>query len=61
MMHCWIPREDGYALMDESGSVVGHLIELDKQIYTMNQKLVYGPSRWFPERESKLLERRDSA
>lgn len=47
MMYCWIPREDGYALMDESGAVVGHLINIDDKTYVKHLKSLKRPSNWF--------------
>lgn len=57
MKHCYVVREHGYALIDESGVVVGEVIDLDRQILGKNKKRLKQPSRWF---EMHVHKKRDN-
>lgn len=46
-MHCWINRNNGHALIDDSGAVVGVIVDVHNQIQPNNMKRLYGPSEWF--------------
>ena len=61
MMYCYVLSKDGYTLIDETGAVVGRLIDFDKQIYGRMVKRNREPSRWFKGHVYKILDRGDSA
>lgn len=61
MMHCWVVRDDGYALINECGGVVGRIIDLDKQIHARGIKRVRSPSGWFKLHVYKKQEGSESA
>lgn len=61
MKCCYVVREHGYALIDESGNVVGEVIDLDRQILGKNKKRLREPSRWFEIHVHKKREERESA
>jgi hypothetical protein len=60
-MYCWIDRPDGHALLDDTGAVVGVIIDFDKQIHQRKQKRLYGPSSWFKWHMHKKQESKASA
>jgi hypothetical protein len=47
MMHCYVVRDNGYALIDDTGAVVGEIIDLDRQMLGSKIKRHREPSRWF--------------
>lgn len=61
MMHCYVVREDGYALIDETGVVVGRVIDLDRQILGSKSKLCREPTRWFTWHVHKIRRKKVSA
>lgn len=61
MKHCYVVRDNGYALIDEAGNVVGEVIDLDIQTLGKKIKRLRGPSRWFEINVHKKQKERDSA
>lgn len=57
MMYCYVLSDDGYTLIDETGAVVGSLIDLDKQILGRSVKRHREPSKWFKGHVYKKLNR----
>lgn len=57
MMHCYVVRDNGYALIDDTGAVVGEIIDLDKQILGRSVKRHREPSKWFKGHVYKKLNR----
>lgn len=61
MKHCWLDRSNGHALINDTGAVVGEIINLDKQIYVGGEKRIYGPTNWFEWHVYKKQKERESA
>lgn len=47
MIVCWINRNDGYGLLNESGRLVGEIVLIPNQIQGREIKRLYEPTRWF--------------
>lgn len=61
MKYCWLERSNGHTLLNDAGSIVGEIIDLDKQIYGHKKERLYGPSEWFEWHMYKKQEKRESA
>ncbi|WP_054954970.1 hypothetical protein [Paenibacillus dakarensis] len=47
MIACWINRNDGYGLLNDSRRLVGEIVLIPNQIHGRQTKRLYEPTRWF--------------
>jgi hypothetical protein len=47
MMVCWINRNNGYGLINDSGRLVGEIELVGNRIHGRQPKRLYEPTRWF--------------